>query len=341
MAMKISRKMLIDKPEDRGRHVVLLGAGASVAAFPNGDANGKKLPTMDNLVEVVGLEAILGKARIEHKGRNFETIYSELYANNPESVLLEKIEKTIYSYFSGLQLPEQPTLYDHLLLSLRPKDLIATFNWDPFLYDAWERNMPIALAPRIAYLHGNVRIGYCLEHRIKGDSGMLCPECDKKLTPTKLLYPVTTKNYNKDPFIKSEWALFKYYLKSAFTLTIIGYSAPSTDKEAVKIMRSAWSKKDRLITRVEIIDIKDKTILWKQWDPFIIRTYLDHYTDFYRSRIPSFPRRTCEALLDSTFYGQFVEPNPIPVQADFNELITWISPMVEAEQAIKKAHNEN
>jgi cyclic nucleotide-binding protein len=29
--------------------------------------------------------------------------------------------------------PELLTLYDHLVLSLRPKDVIATFNWDPFL----------------------------------------------------------------------------------------------------------------------------------------------------------------------------------------------------------------
>jgi hypothetical protein len=32
-----------------------------------------------------------------------------------------------------LELPDHPTVYDHLLLSLRKKDAIFTFNWDPFL----------------------------------------------------------------------------------------------------------------------------------------------------------------------------------------------------------------
>lgn len=34
-------------------HLVLLGAGASLAAFPNGDKNGLKLPLMNNFVETV------------------------------------------------------------------------------------------------------------------------------------------------------------------------------------------------------------------------------------------------------------------------------------------------
>jgi hypothetical protein len=40
-------------------HVYILGAGASVAAFPNGERNGKKLPLMSNFVEVVGLKHVL------------------------------------------------------------------------------------------------------------------------------------------------------------------------------------------------------------------------------------------------------------------------------------------
>ncbi|MEW6087649.1 MAG: hypothetical protein AB1498_05040 [bacterium] len=49
--MCITKSQLINKPENLRRHIVILGAGASVAAFPNGDANGKILPTMDNFVE--------------------------------------------------------------------------------------------------------------------------------------------------------------------------------------------------------------------------------------------------------------------------------------------------
>jgi hypothetical protein len=43
-----------------GRHVVILGAGASIATtFRNTEMNGKKLPSMDNFIEIVGLADIV------------------------------------------------------------------------------------------------------------------------------------------------------------------------------------------------------------------------------------------------------------------------------------------
>jgi hypothetical protein len=35
-----------------------------------------------------------------------------------------------------MEIPDHVTLYDELLLTLRSKDLIATFNWDPLLLQA-------------------------------------------------------------------------------------------------------------------------------------------------------------------------------------------------------------
>ncbi|MHA1748548.1 MAG: hypothetical protein ACTSXN_02865 [Promethearchaeota archaeon] len=35
---------------------------------------------------------------------------------------------------------ESPTIYDYLILSLRKKDVIATFNWDPLLVQAAWKN---------------------------------------------------------------------------------------------------------------------------------------------------------------------------------------------------------
>ena len=40
-------------PKNSRPHLVILGAGASYAAFPNGDKNGRKLPLMNNIVEEV------------------------------------------------------------------------------------------------------------------------------------------------------------------------------------------------------------------------------------------------------------------------------------------------
>lgn len=334
--MLITKSQLVDKPEKLRRHIVMLGAGASVAAFPNGDANGKRLPTMDNFIEMLGLEQILEKAGIENRHRNFEAIYGEVYEKNPSSAVLKEMEDAVYAYFDSLELPERPTLYDHLLMSLRPKDIIATFNWDPFLFDAWKRNKDKLPVPEIVHLHGNVRVAHCPEHPAYGEHGMVCPKCYGELIPTRLLYPITKKDYSKDTFIKTEWEFLKRGLRKdqAMTLTIFGYSAPNTDKEAVELMEIAWDRENRFIERVEVIDIKSKENLRQQWDPFIVRTYFDHCSAYYESRIARYPRRSCEALVDQTFFGQFVENNNIPIDADFDGLLSWIEPFVKAERGL-------
>ncbi len=329
--MRITKSQRIDKPGNWGRHIVILGSGASVAAFPHGDVNGKRLPTMDDLIEMLGLEPVLKAGGVRDTRRNFETIYSELYEIDPILPILREVEEIIYAYFSSLRLPETPTLYDHLMISLRPRDMVATFNWDPFLFDAWNRIKDIVPVPEVIHLHGNVRLAYCPDHPTYGAHGMYCPTCDKELIPSRLLYPVALKNYVNDPFIKTEWEVLKKAIRQARTLTIFGYGAPTTDKEAVDILNNAWDKANRLIERTEIIDIKDEKVLWKQWDPFIIRTYFDCHRDFYQSRLAIYPRRSCEALLNQTFYGRWVEENPIPVNAGFAGLMSWVKPLVEEE----------
>jgi hypothetical protein len=43
-----------------GGHVVILGAGASIAStFRNPEANGKRLPSMNNFIDLVGLSDIV------------------------------------------------------------------------------------------------------------------------------------------------------------------------------------------------------------------------------------------------------------------------------------------
>ena len=50
-----------DKNVNHSPHVVLLGAGASLASFKEGDAYKRILPLMNNFVEVVGLNKLLEK----------------------------------------------------------------------------------------------------------------------------------------------------------------------------------------------------------------------------------------------------------------------------------------
>lgn len=315
-------------------HVFILGAGASLAAFPSGDRNGLKLPLMCNFVETVGLDSLLEKYNIDYTGKDFEVIYAQLYFDPKYVDLTNEIESALYAYFSKMQLPAVPTIYDHLVLSLREKDLIASFNWDPFLWQACSRNHQHVEPPHIVFLHGNVAVGYCLEHKIKGSVKGICRICGKRLTPTKLLYPIEKKNYNDDPYISAEWKTLRSYLKQAYILTIFGYSAPQSDVEAIKIMKEAWGNvEDRNLEEVEIIDIKEKDDLTETWTPFIHTHHYQFCNDFYDCWVANHPRRSCDAMWNQLMEVQFLQENKIPKHCDFKQLLQWYEPLIEAERA--------
>lgn len=319
-------------------NVVLLGAGASKAAFPEGDRNGKKLPLMVDFVETIGLSSLLQEQGIRYANRNFEEIYSELYEDTRYRPIIEIIKDKVWQYFIQLGLPPYPTLYDHLVLSLRDKDWIATFNWDPFLYLACWRNHQRAKLPHVLYLHGNVAVGYCPNDNIKGWVKSKCSKCGNGLTPTKLLYPIRQKGYSQDSFIKAEWETFKGALSSAYILTIFGYGAPQSDVEAIELMKGAWGDKyQRNIEQIEIIDIKGEEELRDTWKNFIHTHHYSVTNDFYKSSLALFPRRTCEAEWNYSMPKKlaFYPQNPIPRNLEFEDLWEWYSPLIEAEN--KKA----
>ena len=86
---------------------------------------------MNDLVETLQLTALLNHAGI-NSAQNFRTIYF----NIKDETLRNTQKKEINKYFSALSLPESATNYETLLLLLREKDAIFTFNWGPFLFDA-------------------------------------------------------------------------------------------------------------------------------------------------------------------------------------------------------------
>ena len=61
----MNQENLIQSPSTVRPHVVLLGAGASLDAFPEGDELGRRLPLMHNLVDLVGLEPLIETAAAE------------------------------------------------------------------------------------------------------------------------------------------------------------------------------------------------------------------------------------------------------------------------------------
>ena len=303
-----------------GGHVVILGAGASVAStLRNPSTNGKPLPLMNNFIEVVGLGDIVAKVPDKLKSDNFEILYSNLHKDNPESAEIREIEETVYEYFKALQLPKEPTIYDYLVLSLRPRDLIATFNWDPFLYQAWNRSGHVGDRPYIAFLHGNVAIGYSKTDKRSGPAGMHSKATRNYMYPTQLLFPVTQKNYNEDEFTKSQWDMLRDFLadKNVKLVTVFGYGAPDTDVEAVKLMHDAWGgNKKRKMEQFEIIDVRDEDVVVSQWDKFIETHHYDYSKDFFASSIAANPRRTSESyfqhIMPMTIDEAFSTSNPVP-----------------------------
>ena len=316
-------------------HVVILGAGASKQAFPNGDANGLQLPTMADLIQITGVKDILLREIGETVTDDFEAVYSRL-ASDPENIdKLKEIKNLIRQYFAQMQLPEEPTLYDHLLLSLRNSDLVATFNWDPLLFDCWERLCDLFgedCLPSIAYLHGNVRVACCYEHYKCGPPGLQCPLCNRPLEPTPLLLPVEDKNYDKNRYTRDAKQRLQYGLEKAFAVTIFGYGAPRSDKIAIDLMKSAWNGRwVREYETISIVNTENEDKIKATWRRF---TYGQHFRirkDFYDTMIPQYARRSIEALYAMTIEGCFVDLLPIPRDGTWEQLSTWLNDMTEYE----------
>lgn len=324
---------LIENPENPRRHVVLLGAGASRAAFPRGDRNGKVLPLMNDFVSILNLKSLLENNEI-NPDRNFEEIYSELYSNEKLNTLRTELENQVHSYFSNLLLPDEATHYDRLLLSLRPKDIIFTFNWDPFLMDAYRRNEKIAPLPEIFFLHGNVRIGECETDDEWGERNRFCGTCGSLRKDIPLLYPISKKNYvnHSSKYIRDAWQSSKILFKEAFTLTIFGYGAPTSDVEAKELLQNAWfDGSTRKMEHIEVIDIEKTDVLSNRWSSFTPTNHYKLHPNFQESRIWKWPRRTCESLFYPMTQGIPCEAFPLPDSNNLQDLHEFIKNIAQYE----------
>lgn len=284
-------------------HVVILGAGASCAAIPNGDKNGKRISAMSGFIDKLGLTNIISKVKINTASDNLEDIYMELDERSKTEPdcnnVKEELEKVIWDYMSDFVLPDEPTVYDYLVMSLTSKDLIATFNWDPFLVQAIGRAQKYTQnIPQVAFLHGNVAVGYCPKDNIMGNVGRMC-KCGTLLRPMKLLFPIKKKDYSSDIAIEKSWKQLKNALERAYMVTIFGYSAPISDAEAVAMMKEAWGNvDDRKMEEIELIDIRKEDDVINSWSQFIHTHHYSYHTSFFDSTLARCPRRSCEATFD-------------------------------------------
>ncbi len=331
---ELTKKVISDRP-----HVVILGAGASRAACPNGDVNGKKLPLMNDLVDCLNLKQKLEEWEIDST-QNFEDIFSKLFEQN-EHEKTDELQKIIHNYFNSLKLPDEPTLYDHLVLALRETDLIASFNWDPLLLQAYGRNSSKGIRlPRLVFLHGNVKVATCKEHNGVNYVGEVCKLCHKILEPVNLLYPIYKKDYGQTKMLKVQWQRFQRHLEDAFQFTIFGYSAPKTDADAVSMMKEAWKEqhRDRLLADTTVINPNTGDDTYEHWNSFIHSDYFTLVDDFYKSDIAMYPRRGFERSCENNMKANFVEENPIPKNLSFPDLWRWFHQFVQSENEYRIKH---
>jgi hypothetical protein len=318
-------------------HVLLLGAGASFAALPNGDKHGRPVPLLRDVARSLNLEQYFPDELKELSRDNFESAYSKLFESG-SSDALEQINQKVSDYFSDLELPDEPNLYDAINLSLREKDAILTFNWDPFLMQSRIRLARLGITtkfPKLFFLHGNVMAGFCEKDGISGLPNRSCSQCGEPFKPSKLLYPVENKDYNSDPFIKREWDAAQAYLKDCFMFTIFGYSAPTTDKEAIDLLKGGWGDIDnRDMEQTDIINRPgaNKEELAKTWEPFIHTHHYDIFESFYDSFLAKHPRRSIEAYWNQYWEAKFISNNDIPRNFEnFEEMAKWFQPLVNIE----------
>ncbi|MFW5406961.1 hypothetical protein [Pectobacterium carotovorum] len=315
-------------------HLVLLGAGASMAAIPQGDKNGLKTSVMDGFLEKLGMDSIIAGLDLKTKSKNLEDIYSEIAENQKFAMIREMLDTKIREYFSSFEIPDTPTVYDFLLLSLRKKDLVATFNWDPLLLQAYQRVSNITNElPELAFLHGNVLVGYCEKHKFGGNIKNSCPVCRENLTPSRLLYPINKKDYNADSYTLDNWKAVRNNLHKAYLVTIFGYSAPKTDIEAIDILKNAWGDtNERNMEDFEFIDIRDEDDLIDTWSDFVHTHHYSYTTSFFSSSLARFPRRSIEELFDRTQNCIWTSPtNPFKPDMTFDQLREVVTILVDEE----------
>lgn len=330
----VTKEQEIQQVDQERPHLFIIGAGASIAATkPHGDKNGKKLPSMDDFVKLLELDELIESTGLFFDSQNFEDIYSVIHASGQHEDVLAELETRVYKYFSDLVLPDEPNIYDYLVLSLREKDVIATFNWDPFLVQAILRNQKHYKMPKVLFLHGNVALGACPNHCSMGYKIGRCQKCGEYYQSSRLLYPVAEKNYQDGELIQNQWEWFQDVLKRAKYVTIFGYGAPSSDKSAIDLMKNAWGNwEKRQFEQVEFINRLSEEELIQTWQDFIHTHHFDSVrNDFFESWVAKHPRRSIEAFSNQYCKAKFIEDNSLPKCNTLEELWDWLGPLKKVE----------
>lgn len=322
------------------RHLVILGAGASRALSLHTPLVGEKIiPLMADLVQVVKLEDLLAELPKRDRTVNFEKLYGKICKNPSMDAIQAEIEKRTYAYFDSLHLPAIPTIYDYLILSLRKKDMVASFNWDPLLIQAYARNHHFTSdLPELIFLHGNVAIGLSEKEGLFGPKGRTTPG-GNIYEQIPILFPVETKDYNKNLFIRDQWEALRWFIETDLAMiTIFGYSAPIYDTAAMSLISTAWGEaKKHPFSQFEFIDIRKAEEVFGSWEKLIHNGHHHLEDSFFSSTIARSPRRTGEIFNAMYMKGKWPSFNAVPYNSlkSLDDVWDWYRPLLDAEHAYR------
>lgn len=321
--------------------LVILGAGASFAAIPHGDKNGKKLSCMDGFIKNMGLSHIMEGVELHTTSENLEEIYTELCNRADMTDVRYCLEEGIVSKMKEYILPEEPTVYDYLIASLKGGDVIVSFNWDNLLIQAYNRILNITpmrderRLPYLVFVHGNVGMGYCrdcgmpsaIQHRT-------CSRCGGLIKESKLLYPIKNKGYANDVNINRSWNAFLSEIPTAGMITLFGYACPESDVEARKAMILAYKSRPHDLESIDIIDIKPEGEVYDNWSDILKYNnyHVNIVKDFSESQLAKYPRRSVEGYVNTNLRGGWNESTiQLTCKESFKELEEKLQPLIYDE----------
>ena len=216
------------------KHLVILGAGSTIATIPNGDKNGEESYTLANLLKDKTFTSFLEKVQGNFSTNDVEDLCKQLYKE--DRPLYYEFESLVRKKYARLELPEEFTILDRLVLSLTPNDAIVSFNWDDLVIQAYQRMseyVPEEMLPILAFPHGNAQAVYDKKHYTSKRIVTSTSWFDSPLN-----MPVDEIDYKSDVFINSQWHILDFFMRNAQMITFFGYRGPDSDEQDLKHLDS-------------------------------------------------------------------------------------------------------
>lgn len=310
------------------KHLVILGAGSTIATIPQGDKNGEKSYTLANLLLDPSLKLFVQKVQDkDYCTDDVEELCNQLYKNDRK--LYNEFESLIRKKYGSLELPMRFTILDRLVLSLTPNDAIVSFNWDDLIIQAYQRMSNFVLdqmLPILAFPHGNAQAVYSKTHY----TSRRVITNDRNWLDSPLNMPVDEVDYKSNLFIKSQWRILDFYIRNAQMITFFGYRGPKSDEQDLLHLDEIFAK-NRICDKIEIIDkdLHEAQIVAKNLERFKMQSnWVYTCPDFWHSSIAKHPRRTLQSVLNNWNYT----PKTSAKEETLQEFIRHVGPLVEEEQ---------